>query len=378
MLLLEHHAKALLKARCLPVPHGALLGADAEPPSFPAPWVVKAQVASGGRGKAGGIAIVDEADALREAAKRIGALTIGGHPVHAVRVEEAVLGAQEVYLGFLVEPASAQIAVMVSAQGGIGVEEAAHDGALVICHAAPNVEAVARAATEAAGAFPVPLARAVAEAASALATEFFALEAALLEVNPLFVRADGSWILGDVRLNVDESALPRQPELAALVDANPAIYGDTSFKRSHGFDLVVIDPFGTVGLVTTGAGLSMQLIDEMRAMGLRPYNFCDIRSGGMKSPDRLVEALRIVANGPQVRCVLVNIFAGITDSGDFAELLLQALPLVGRPVPPLVVRLVGNGQAKAEALLAASGGALTVEPDLERAIALCHAESTDA
>jgi succinyl-CoA synthetase beta subunit len=211
-------------------------------------------------------------------------------------------------------------------------------------------------------------------AAGALAIDaFLELEATLLEINPLFLLPEGTWIAGDVRLAGDENALPRQPWLAELLDRRGAAYPEARLKADHGFDLVVVDPEGEVGLVSTGAGLSMHLIDEMAALDLRAFNFCDIRSGGMHDdPTRLIEAFRRATAGPNVRCVLVSVFAGITELGHFAALLLKALDAMPEMRLPVVLRLVGNGQADAERVLAASGRSLTVEPRLEAALAACH------
>jgi succinyl-CoA synthetase beta subunit len=220
---------------------------------------------------------------------------------------------------------------------------------------------------------PPEAARAVTEAGAVLIDAFFALDATMIEVNPLFLLSGGGWVAGDLRLDLDLNALPRQPELAALIERRPAIYADAAFKQRHGYDLVILDPEGEIGLVATGAGLSMQLIDEMSRRGLSAYNFCDIRSGMMRGdPTRLIENLRTLVAGGNLRCVLVNIFAGITELGEFARLLLQALEAVPEMDLPVVVRLVGNGEAEADEILRAAGRpGLTLELDLDRALDLC-------
>jgi succinyl-CoA synthetase beta subunit len=374
MLLLEHDAKTLLQSRGVSVPQGVLISAGQSiEPGFSGPWVVKAQVPVGGRGKAGGIRIAATAEALLAAIDSIGRLAIRGHQVAELRVEAAVQGGSEAYVGLSVDPGCGQIAVMVSAAGGVDVEDHA-EGAMHSAYADPDPTALMAAFNEIIPLLPEGLRAPVREIAELLAPAFVELDATLLEINPLFVLADGGWVAGDVRLVVDENALPRQPEINALLDARPQAYPDATFKRGQGFDLVVVDPMGEIGLVTTGAGLSMKLIDEMVALGARPYNFCDIRSGMMRGdPARLIEAFRIMGAGPNLRCVLVNIFAGITDLGEFAGLLVSALKALPEMRLPIVVRLVGNGEERAEALLRASGLDLVIENDLDKAVAKASA-----
>ncbi len=380
ILLLEHDAKVLLGKRGLTVPRGVLVAAGTMPePTGDGPWVVKAQVPVGGRGMAGGVRVVQGRAGLEEAANDICALTIKGFPVRELRIEEAVPEAQELYFGLVLDPATAEVVVMASAEGGVEIEAQA-ETAIHRRRTRPELTSLSEALSEVAGALPANAARAVTEAGAHLIAAWLDLDATLIELNPLFLRADGSWIAGDVRMDVDEGALPRQPGLTALLDDRADAYPEAIFKRDNGFDLVVVDPEGEIGLVTTGAGLSMQLIDEMTARGLKPYNFCDIRSGGMRGdPARLVENIRRVLEGPNLNCILVNIFAGITELGEFAGLLLKALDELGEVPVPLVVRLVGNGQDQADAILRSSGRNLILERDLDRAIALCAApEVADA
>ena len=139
----------------------------------------------------------------------------------------------------------------------------------------------------------------------------------------------------------------------------------------HGFDYVEVDPHGEIGLITTGAGLSMQLIDELKAQGRRPLNFCDIRSGQFRGdPARLIAVMQWIASRPSVKVVLVNIFAGITDLAEFARLLVQAAGTVPELRVPIVARLIGRNLDEARQILAASALAVTLEPDLDRAIGL--------
>ena len=228
--------------------------------------------------------------------------------------------------------------------------------------------AIADCVARLAMAFQPRAAQALREAGAQLAHAFVAAELRLIEINPLFVRADGSWMAGDAKVVADENALQRQPALQAMVKNNAAHYTEAAVKLEHGFDYVVVDADGELGLLTTGAGLSMMLIDELRAVGLKSYNFLDVRTGGFRGdPSRLISVLQWINAGRRVRVVLVNIFAGITDLGEFSRLLVEAIKRVPGFDKPVVARLVGNNLAAARENLAAAGIAL--HTDLDAAVA---------
>ena len=176
-----------------------------------------------------------------------------------------------------------------------------------------------------------------------------ARELALAEINPLFVSAAGC-VAGDAKLVVDLGAVERQPRIAALIAARPQTYADANRKLTEGFDYVEIDPEGEIGLLTTGAGLSMMLIDELAARGMKPLNFCDIRTGQMRgSPARVMRVLEWLTSRPSLRAVLVGVFAGITDLAEFADLLATGMERTPSLRVPVVARLVGRGAAEARA-----------------------------
>jgi len=168
---------------------------------------------------------------------------------------------------------------------------------------------------------------------------------------------------------VDLNAVERQPEIGALIVAQPSIYLDANRKLQEGFDYVELDPGGEIGLVTTGAGLSMMLIDELTAQGMKPLNFCDVRSGQLRgSPQRLIRVLEWITSRPSLRVVLVNIFAGITDLGEFAGLLADAVTASPGLHVPVVARLVGRGAADARRILAEKRPDIAMEEDLQAAL----------
>jgi succinyl-CoA synthetase beta subunit len=234
---------------------------------------------------------------------------------------------------------------------------------------APELEALVAAVTDLASSAPEPIRHAMIEAGRSLGDFFLQRDAVLLEINPLFVQPDGSWLAGDAKMVIDDNAITRQPEAAALLEARSQAYVETYTKYKYGFDYVVVDRNGELGLLTTGAGLSMMLIDELRANGITPYNFLDVRTGGLRGDaSRLVQVLNWIAEGPNVKCVLVNVFAGITHLGEFSRLLVQALKEARVLKVPVVTRLVGNGLDDARAVLGEAG--IAVEPDLDEALKL--------
>jgi succinyl-CoA synthetase beta subunit len=370
MYLLEHDAKELLARHGVAVPAGWLIGRDdtihrrALPPG---PWVVKGQIAAGGRGKAGIIRKAATAQELADHSTAILGATVMGRTVEAVRVEEQVKGAEEAYVALLLDAAAGGVRVIMSGRGGMDVEALPAE-AVRSETAAPEAAALSQCVARLAASFDGATAKALAAAGGRLAHAFLGHEALLVEINPLFVYPDGRWVAGDAKLITDDNALPRQPALAKLVETRAATYPDVARKHRHGFDYVVVDPAGEIGLLTTGAGLSMMLIDELRAAGLKPYNFLDIRTGGLRGETtRLTQVLEWIGEGKNVKVLLVNIFAGITDLGEFSRLLLQALKDAPALKVPVVARLVGTGLLAAHATLAPAG--IAPHTDLDAALA---------
>ena len=370
MFLLEHDAKELLAANGVAVPAGILvhdteIDAAALPPG---PWIVKAQIAAGGRGKAG---LIRNADSRGEIVSQLRAMlgaTGKGMSVRECRIETRITGVEEAYVSLMLDPVAAGVRLTLAGRGGVDIESlAATPDAIRGATVVPRLpELVTQAAILTAGLAP-HLASALNAAARELASVFLAAELGLLEVNPLFVRPDAGWVAGDARIVSDDNALIRQPWLSALLERRAAAYSEARRKQQHGCDYVVVDPDGEIGLLTTGAGLSMMLIDELRAAGLKPYNFLDVRTGGLRGDaTRLVDVLGWIAEGRRVRVLLVNIFAGITDLGEFAQLLAEAFARAPQLKVPVVARLIGTGLEAAREFLAARN--ITVVTDLGTAL----------
>jgi succinyl-CoA synthetase beta subunit len=292
-------------------------------------------------------------------------IRLKGHAVDAVLVEQAASG-RECYLALMLDPPSYGVRVLYSASGGVEVEEHA---AIASRLCPPEAPAIAAAVAELVANEPEPVRSALADTGQKLAAMLIGRELMLAEINPLFVSAGGI-VAGDAKVVIDLNAIDRQPEIAAMLAARPGIYADACRKIEEGFDYVELDPEGEIGLVTTGAGLSMMLIDEMTARGGKPLNFCDIRTGQFRgSPVRLMRVLSWIVARPSVKVILVNIFAGITDLGEFAGLLADAIAQSPDLKVPIVARLVGNGAAAAKAILAERMPGMAVEEDLDAALA---------
>lgn len=369
MLLIEADGKGLLRQAGIPIPEGVMVETEVLLPALPGagPWVVKAQVPVGGRGKAGGVAVCRTRQEVIDAVRRMIGQSIRGHVVRACLIERAVAGG-EAYVSVMVDPAEGAVRVMYSDRGGVEVERTARQGGVASISCEPNVGSVG-AGIAGLGKTMTPVAaaafRPVAERLTGL---LFEKELLLAEINPLFCTPDGA-VAGDAKVVVDTNALERQPELRTLIDRRPQIYRDVWRKVHEGFDFIDLDDGGSIGLVTTGAGLSMMLIDELIARGGRPVNFCDIRTGQLRgSPERLIRVLEWLAEKKNLRVVFVNIFAGITDLGEFARLLVQALdrsPLQA----PVIARLVGTGEQAAIEYLKSARPGLSVYSDMEPALA---------
>jgi succinyl-CoA synthetase beta subunit len=365
VLLIEADGKALFAEAGIPVPPGLVISDATSAPPGSGPWMVKAQVPVGGRGKAGGIVRCNSAAEVDAAVRRLVGSRLKGHAIETCLIEQAAIG-EERYLSVMVDAASYGLRVIWSAAGGIEIEQAAGAESR-LC--APHPGAVAEALADLIADEPEAWRKDVAAIGQKLADLLLDRELALAEINPLFV-ADSGCVAGDAKVVVDLSAVDRQPRIASLIAARPDTYLDANRKLSEGFDYVELDPAGEIGLVTTGAGLSMMLIDELTARGAKPLNFCDIRTGQMRgSPARLMRVLEWITARPSLKAVLVNIFAGITDLGEFAGLLASAIEQSPALTVPVVARLVGRNAADAMRILGERQPAMLVTEDLEEALA---------
>ena len=367
MMLLEHDAKVLLAQFGIAIPVGVLANRSTHP-TVSYPCFVKVQIPVGGRGKAGGILKANNAPELEQALHKLVGATVRGHRVHECRIEQPASG-QECYVSLMLDPSSGKVIILMSAEGGVEVEQHSASGAMLQQQANFEPQAVKLAAQELAQQLPAFAQAALTQAAHQLCDALFQLELTLTEINPLFVQPDGSWIAGDAKLVADDNAIERQPLLLALLKERGHAYPEASLKIDHGFDFVRLDEDGDVGMLTTGAGLSMQLVDELTRRGCKPFNFVDIRTGQFRGePTRLIQVLRWIGDGKNVKVILMNFFAGVTDLAELSRLILIALEQTQDIKIPIVIRLIGNGLETAIQTLTSANASLVVETDLEKAV----------
>ena len=337
------------------------------------PVVVKAQVHSGGRGKAGGVKVAKDAAAAAEHAARILALTINGMPVRKVLVVPAVDIASESYVGVIVDRTSQRPVLMVSPAGGVDIEEVAARTPERIHRLTvdPRYGLLAHQATTLGFQLYRELAqvRAAADIMQRLYAAFYGLGASLAEINPLATTTGGEIVALDAKLVIDDNELERRPEIAALRD--PAAEAPAEVRaRAAGLSFIKLE--GSVGCCVNGAGLAMATMDLVKFYGGAPANFLDI--GGSSSPQKVVAALEIITDDLAVRAILFNIFGGITRGDDVANGIVQATAQVPLKVP-LVIRLTGTNEAEAVAILTAAGFSALTDMDeaVQRAVALAQA-----
>jgi succinyl-CoA synthetase beta subunit len=368
--LFEHQAKELFAEYGVPVPAGKVAYTAAEAEAVAAEFaaagrprvVVKAQVKTGGRGKAGGVKVAEgPADAQAKASQILG-MDIKGHTVHKVLVEEASDIAAEFYLSFLVDRAGRQFMSICSVQGGMEIEEVAHANPEAVARIAIDpLAGVDRAkATEIirAGRLPEQAVDGAAELAERLWAVFTDEDATLVEVNPMILTTDGRVVALDGKVTLDDNAGFRQ-EHGAFADPEAADPIEARAKAKH-LNYVKLD--GQVGIIGNGAGLVMSTLDVVAYAGeefggMRPANFLDI--GGGASAEVMANGLDIVLSDPDVRAVLVNVFGGITSCDAVANGIVAAIGMLaerGEEVRhPIVVRLDGNNAAEGRRILDESG-----------------------
>ncbi len=373
----EYQAKQLFAAYGIAVPRGrpASTGpaaAAAAQELGGARWVVKAQVHSGGRGKAGGVILVDSpAEAKAAAGRLLGARLVthqsggAGLPVDTVLVEEVRGLARELYLSALVDRGSARVIFMASAAGGMDIEAVAAEtpDQILTCQVDPAAGLQAYQARELA--FALGLAGEQVAALSGIMTAMYQLlldkDLSQIEINPLVVTEDGSLLALDAKINVDDNALYAQPDIAALRDAAQEDPTETA-AREHDLSYVTLD--GAIGCMVNGAGLAMATLDVIKLHGGEPANFLDV--GGGTTAAKVAEAFKLILSDAKVKAVLVNIFGGIVRCNLIAEGIIAAVKDVGVTIP-VVVRLEGTNAEEGRQLLDASGLALTTATDLDDA-----------
>ena len=373
----EYQAKRLFAEFGIPVPAGEVL----ESPTAAAAvatrlggqaWMLKAQVHAGGRGKAGGVERVQGTAALESAVaamlgSRLTTRQTGpdGLPVNAVLLEQTVALEREFYFGMLVDRTRERLVVMVSASGGMDIEEvaASNPDALVTEVISPAAGLQMYQCRNLAFALGLEGSQigAFAELMSAAVRLVTECDAGLLEINPLVITGDGSLLALDAKLDLDDNALFRHPSLASLYDASQQDPREHA-AREHGLNYITLD--GNIACMVNGAGLAMATMDLIKLEGGQPANFLDV--GGGATADRVAEAFKLILSDTHVQAILVNIFGGIVRCDLIAEGILQAVKEVEVKVP-VIVRLEGTNAAEGLALIKQSGLDMQTAEDLTEA-----------
>jgi succinyl-CoA synthetase beta subunit len=370
----EYQAKKLFSDYGIPVPQGfvafnpeeARLAAQQIPGKR---WVVKAQIHAGGRGKAGGVKLVDSLDAVEEAARNLLGKRLvtyqtdaHGQPVSAVLVEQVSAIARELYLSAVVDRARKKVVFMASSEGGVEIEEVAREHPEKIFYTTidPLVSYLPYQGRDLGFklGFEYEAVQMLAKMMEKMARIFLEKDLSLLEINPLVLTQDGKLICLDGKVNIDDNALYRHPELAAMRDMTQE---DEKEKRAREYDLNYVALDGNIGCMVNGAGLAMATMDIIKLSGGDPANFLDVGGGATK--ERVTEAFKIILSDPKVQGILVNIFGGIVRCDLIAEGILEAVKEVKVSVP-VVVRLEGNHAKEGLELLEESGFNLVAAANL--------------
>ncbi len=364
----EYQAKELFRKFGIPTSKGVMITdaakLEAAVGEVGLPCVVKAQVHVGGRGKAGGVKFVKTLDNAKEQTANILGMDIKGLTVERLLIDEAIDLHEELYLGIILDRATKQPMFMVSAAGGIDIEQVAaktpekilklgvnptvgfwpHHGRRLagFLHKAPAVQ------------------KQLAAILGKLYTLFMASDASLAEINPCVVTGKGEVVAIDAKINIDDNGLFRQKEIAAMRDLSAEDAREMQAKEA-GLSYVKLD--GAVGCIVNGAGLAMTTMDLIKHFGSEPANFLDV--GGSSDPKKVLTAMEIITSDPNVKAILLNIFGGITRCDDVANGLLAALKQ--QPVKiPIIIRLTGTNEDEGRKILEDAG--LSAMVNLDKAV----------
>jgi succinyl-CoA synthetase beta subunit len=364
----EYQARTLLKAAGIPMFEGDVAATPTEAEAIArrigGTVVIKAQVHAGGRGKAGGVKLARHPAEAADYASQILGMTIKGLTVHKVLIVPAADIVTESYVGLIMDRETQRPVFMVSAAGGVDIEEVA----------AKTPEKITRLPVDPVyGLFPhqaLTLAfglyrdfahvRAAARIMEQLYSVFTANGASLAEINPLVTTPDGRVLALDAKIVVDDNELDRRPDLALLRDETAEEQSEVAARRAN-LSFIKLD--GNVGCVVNGAGLAMATMDLVKFYGGEPANFLDI--GGSSNPEKVISALKIITSDPNVKAILFNIFGGITRTDDVANGIVAATRQFKVTVP-IVIRLTGTNEAEAIRIL--EGVGMRALSDMDQAV----------
>lgn len=345
MKLLEYEAKQILAGNGISVPDSFIAGAS---PRF-LPAVVKSQVPTGGRGKAGGIVIAQSLSEYTQALSTISSLPIKGFTPKTLLAEEVIDIQHEYYLSLLIDRKSASITLMAHSNGGVEVEENTADSYFTLSLSSDNnFDSIGQSLADY---YNLPQQTfALQDLVEKLYSTFVKNDATLIEINPLILTKQDSLIAGDCKMELDDAATFRHPKWQFEAEKS-----DSNF--------VTLDPNGTVATIANGAGLAMATVDAAHDAGLIPANFLDI--GGGANEASVLAAFKKLVEYPHLRVIIINIFAGITRCDEVAKAIVAARKQITH-LPTLSIRLAGTNYQQAADILAAEG--ITIQSSLADAI----------
>ena len=350
----EYQSKRIFAKYGVPIPNGEVAITPQEAydvaKDLGGRVVVKSQVLVGGRGKAGGVKLANNPDEAKARAAEILGMDIKGLTVRKVLVDEASNIAKEIYVGITNDRAKRMPVMMVSAEGGVEIEEVAKTNPEKILkrHINPLLGLQGYQIRDIAASIDLPRKnwKEFGVIANGLWAAYKGSDATLAEINPMIVTEEETLLAVDGKMLIDDSALFRHPDLAKMRDLDTEAESET-LAREH--DLAYIQLDGEIGCMVNGAGLAMTTMDIVNLFGGSPANFLDI--GGGANAEKVAAAFRIILSDPKVKAVLINIFGGITRGDEVAKGILAAMEEV-KPDVPMVVRLVGTNAEEGRALLA--------------------------
>lgn len=354
MKLIEYEAKPILRTTGIPVPNSVVIPKQSIPELF-LPVVLKSQVPTGGRGKAGGIQIVENQKDLQQAIDDLFALSIKGFRPRILLAEEKLAIAHEYYLSLTIDRIAAEIRLIAHTNGGVEVEDNLASGFLNIEVSKENIDAVGQALADY---YNLPGQTFVLQdLVENIYTCFTTKDATLLEINPLVFTVDEKFVAGDCKMELDDSAAFRH---------------NWKFEnKATEANFVTLDPNGTVATIANGAGLAMATVDAVADSGMNPANFLDI--GGGSDTTTLVAAFARITKYPNIQAIVINIFAGISRCDDVARAIIAAKDQINA-LPPLFIRLAGTNFNEAVDLLSAEN--IPILATLEDCLAAAKREIT--
>jgi succinyl-CoA synthetase beta subunit len=370
----EYQSKQLFAKYAIPVPKGQVASSPDEAAAAARQlggslWVVKAQVHAGGRGKAGGVKVAKDLDSVRSATKAMLGTTLvthqtgaGGLPVHQVYVEVGSKFVREIYLSLVLNREAGRIAFVASSSGGMDIEEVAEHTPekLIQVNVHPTSGLQDFQCRQLAFALDLSGAQIAqfGRIAHALYKLYLEQDAALVEINPLVVNAEGDLLALDAKIGIEDNALFRHKDLAAMRDTSQE---DPMERKAAEHELNYVSLDGNIACMVNGAGLAMATMDLIQLHGGSPANFLDVGGGATK--ERVTAAFKLILSNPKVTAILINIFGGIVRCDMIGEGIIAAVKEVGVSIP-VIVRLEGTNAPLAREILANSGLAITPASDL--------------